>query len=89
MAAAERGDAKSSGAPGARILIVEPISRRISPWWDDWAAELTRNGGRADEWRLPIELPEKLQALDEAAGLNHKELTARSIWAGVKSRLDP
>ncbi|HKQ60062.1 MAG TPA: hypothetical protein VJS92_02180, partial [Candidatus Polarisedimenticolaceae bacterium] len=37
-------------------------------------------GGRADEWRLPAELPEPLRKLDRAAGLDHRELTARSLW---------
>jgi SAM-dependent methyltransferase len=65
---------------GARLLIIEPISRSISPWWDATASRLASAGGRADEWRFAVELPPLLHLLDTAAGLDHRELTARSIY---------
>jgi hypothetical protein len=65
---------------GMPVLIVEPIARRLSSWWNDWAAEWKRLGGRADEWRFRIELPERLALMDRAAGLDHRELTGRSLW---------
>src|SRR5688572_26861052 len=65
---------------GVRILVIEPISRSVSPWWDATASRLKSVGGRADEWRFPAELPALLQLLDKAAGLDHRELTARSIY---------
>ena len=65
---------------GARLLVVEPISRRAVPWWEEWADHFRDTGGRADRWRFPIELPETLQRLDRAAGLDHRELTARSLY---------
>ena len=37
-------------------------------------------GGRADRWRFTAELPERLRLLDRAAGLDHRELTARSLY---------
>jgi len=37
-------------------------------------------GGRADEWRFRIELPAIVAKLDRAAKLDHRELTARSLW---------
>jgi len=39
---------------GVRILIVEPISRSVSPWWNATASRLASVGGRADEWRFPV-----------------------------------
>jgi hypothetical protein len=71
-----------AGRAGARILLVEPISTRVTPWWRDWAAAFGSEGGRADEWRFPAALPETLAALDRAAGLDHRELLARSLWIG-------
>jgi SAM-dependent methyltransferase len=65
---------------GARVLIVEPIARRPVPWWDSWAAAVRRRGGRADTWRIPAALPETLSKLDRAAGLDHRELSARSLY---------
>jgi hypothetical protein len=67
---------------GTRVLIVEPIARAISPWWDDMAARVTALGGRADEWRFPVDLPPLLRLLDKSAGLHHQELTARSLYLG-------
>jgi 2-polyprenyl-3-methyl-5-hydroxy-6-metoxy-1,4-benzoquinol methylase len=66
---------------GGHVLVIEPIARGIAPWWDDTAAHVKAAGGRADEWRLPIELPPLLQKFDRAAGLNHRELTFRSLFA--------
>jgi len=65
---------------GAPVLIVEPIARRLTSWWDDWAREWKELGGRDDDWRFRIELPERLALMDKAAGLNHRELTGRSLW---------
>jgi SAM-dependent methyltransferase len=65
---------------GVRVLILEPISRAVTPWWDDAASQATRAGGRTDEWRFGASLPPFLQTLDKAAGLDHRELTVRSIW---------
>jgi SAM-dependent methyltransferase len=67
-------------AHGGRVLIIEPIARAIAPWWDDLSARLTGVGGQADEWRVPIELPPLLEKFDRAAGLNHRQLTFRSLF---------
>ena len=71
---------------GARILVVEPISRRAVPWWDEWTTRLGRLGGRADRWRFAADLPERWRLLDRAAGLDHRELTARSLYLPGRGR---
>ncbi len=63
-----------------RVLVVEPLARGAAPWWDAWAARVRAAGGRADQWRLRVDLPPIVAKLDRAAGLDHKELTARSTW---------
>jgi hypothetical protein len=70
---------------GAVVLVVEPIGRRFAPWWDGWAEAFTDAGGRADEWRFEVELPEIVRRLDRAAGLAHDELTARTLYLGSAS----
>jgi hypothetical protein len=65
---------------GARVLIVEPIARRANPWWTEWQKACERAGGRADEWRFRLALPETQAALARAAGLDPRELTARSLY---------
>ena len=62
------------------VLIVEPISQRISPWWNDWAAELQQMGGRADEWKARVDIPPLVKRLAKAAGLRPEMLTARSLF---------
>jgi SAM-dependent methyltransferase len=65
---------------GARVLVVEPIARAVAPWWDEAARAVREAGGRADQWRFTLDLPPLLQMLDKAAGLDHRELKARSLF---------
>jgi hypothetical protein len=65
---------------GAQVLVIEPLARKLVPWWDGFAAQATSAGGRADEWRFRVDLPPLVTLLDRAAGLDHRELTARSVW---------
>ena len=67
-------------ARGARVLVVEPIAKRALPWWTTWQSAFEHAGGREDEWRFPADLPQTQQSLARAAGLNPRELTARSLW---------
>lgn len=62
------------------MLIVEPIARGITPWWDQAAAGVVAAGGRNDDWKLPLEMPERWRLLDRAAGFRRDHLTARSLW---------
>jgi hypothetical protein len=65
---------------GAAVLVVEPIAGFVAPWWEDWKREVLAAGGRADEWRIPIEAPAVVAKLARAAGLTLRALTARSLW---------
>jgi SAM-dependent methyltransferase len=64
---------------GARLVVVEPIARRDRPWWPEWAERLTGLGARHDEWRFPASLPQSLRQIAKSAGLDPRELTARTI----------
>jgi hypothetical protein len=61
-------------------LIIEPISQRISPWWNDWVAEFSKLGGRSDVWKERVDLPPLVKRLSKAAGLRPEMLTARSLF---------
>ncbi len=65
---------------GASVLIIEPIARRANRWWEEWSNVFTAQGGQADEWRFPVELPQFVAELDRASGLNHRELSGRSLF---------
>jgi trans-aconitate methyltransferase len=67
---------------GASVLVIEPIALRKSPWWLEWRERFLEASGRANEWRFRVELPPSLALLDRASGLDHRELTARSLYAG-------
>jgi len=74
-------DRASRGDP---VLVVEPLAGFVAPWWSAWRDAFVAAGGRADEWRFRVELPAIVAKLDRAAGLDHRELTARSLasWSG-------
>jgi hypothetical protein len=65
---------------GDRVLVIEPIARRALPWWNEWEAAFLAAGGRADEWRFPADLPDVTRKLARGAGLDPRELTARSLF---------
>jgi hypothetical protein len=65
---------------GGRVLVVEPLAGFVAPWWKQWQHLFEQAGGRGDEWRVRPELPAIVQKLDRAAGLNHREITGRSLW---------
>jgi hypothetical protein len=69
---------------GASVLVIEPIARRAAPWWSSWESAFVMFGGRGDEWRFRVPLPDVVKRLDRAAGLSHDELTARSLWLAGK-----
>ena len=61
-------------------LVVEPISKRVSPWWPRWARAFQDAGGRADEWRAAIDPPPIVGQLGRAAGLTSDSVAGRSLW---------
>jgi hypothetical protein len=65
---------------GGRVLVVEPIAGFVAPWWRVWQSRFEGAGGRSDEWRVRERLPAIVAKLDRAAGMNHQEITARSLF---------
>jgi hypothetical protein len=62
------------------VLVVEPLAGFVAPWWKRWREAFERAGGRGDQWRVRAELPAIVAKLDRAAGMNHLEITGRSLW---------
>ena len=67
---------------GSCVLVMEPISRKTSPWWPSWTRAVVAAGGRQDEWRLRLTPPPISVALGRAAGLDPHEATGRTLWLG-------
>lgn len=70
---------------GGQVLVVEPLSTRVSPWWTAWRESFVRQGGREDAWRVPWERSATLALLDRAAGLDHRQIGGRSLWLGPQA----
>jgi hypothetical protein len=66
---------------GSSVLIVEPVSGRVAPWWDDWVAAFTPLGARADTWALEVTVPDITARLGKAAGLTVSPVKLRSLLA--------
>ncbi|HET7695405.1 MAG TPA: methyltransferase [Vicinamibacterales bacterium] len=62
------------------FLIVESIARRDKAWWPEWTDRLAGAGARADEWRFSANLPPAIAQIARSAGLDPRELTARTIY---------
>jgi predicted RNA methylase len=71
---------------GHHVVVVEPISKKLTPWWGEWERAFQHSGARTSEWRFRVELPRLLRDLDKSAGLDHRELTARTLEAGGVSQ---
>jgi methyltransferase family protein len=74
----------SASRLGSPVLVIEPIARTVASWWPEWSAASIAAGGRDDEWRFSVPLPNALALMDKAAGLDHRELTGRSLWIPSK-----
>lgn len=68
---------------GARALLLEPLSGRVVPWWDEVAARLGALGLATGAVRWPMERPSFVAAMDRAAHLDHRELGARIAFGGA------
>ena len=66
-------------ATSGPLLIVEPIAKKDRGWWPDWAAGLSSRGAAEREWRFPADLPPLLRAIAKGAGLDPRELTAKTL----------
>lgn len=71
-----------AAAKAHRVVVVEPIARGVTPWWEAWRAAFMPAGARAQDWRFRVDLPPLLRDFDKSAGLDHRELTARSLAVG-------
>jgi SAM-dependent methyltransferase len=67
-------------AGGARVLVLEPLARGAAPWWEDLAEALGPSGAKALLLKHALERPAWIARLDDAAGLDHREIGARVLW---------
>lgn len=68
-------------ARGTRLLVIEPISKRVAPWWDGWVARFPESQSSVAERRLRLPLPPKVALLARSAGLGTDETALRILVA--------
>jgi hypothetical protein len=66
-------------AASGPLLIVEPIAKKDRGWWPAWASRLAAAGVREQEWRFTATLPPLIREIARGAGLDPRELTARTL----------
>ncbi len=72
---------------GARVLVLEPLSSRAVPWWDDFAARLAVRGVASGSVRWTMRRPRWIADMDKAARLDHRELGARIAFGPLHADL--
>lgn len=65
---------------GARVLVIEPVAKRVAPWWPALCNRWAPHGARETTWILDLKLPERWHALSHAAGLDHRRTKVRTLW---------
>jgi hypothetical protein len=67
---------------GATAIVIEPLSRAVSPWWPVWVDRLAPHGARQADAKFDAALPPRLASLAESAGLRRDVLGARVLVCG-------
>ncbi len=66
---------------GTRLLVIEPVSKRVTPWWDGWASRFPKDRCSVVEKRLRLDLPPKIALLARSAGLSTDATVVRVLVA--------
>jgi hypothetical protein len=69
-------------ARGVSLVILEPLARGVTPWWDDWAARLAPHGVTEADVKLDVALPAPIAGFSAAAGFRKQELGVRVMYGG-------
>lgn len=65
---------------GAKLLLLEPLSGAISPWWKQWLPRFEAAGIAAGQSKWEIERPDWVVRMDRASLLNHRSVGARYLF---------
>jgi hypothetical protein len=66
---------------GTRLLVIEPVSKRVAPWWEEWAARFPKDSCTTLEKRLRLDLPPKISLLAKSAGLGTDAMVVKVLVA--------
>jgi SAM-dependent methyltransferase len=71
---------------GASLLLLEPLAGGVAPWWTAATRSLLQGDGICGEVKQSVERPGWIAELDRAAGLDHRVLGARMLFAPGRGR---
>ena len=61
--------------------MIEPVSKRVAPWWEEWAGRFPKERCSVLERRLRLDLPPKVALLARSAGLGADATVVRVLVA--------
>ena len=64
---------------GVTLVILEPLARGVTPWWDEWVERLAPRGIVSGDVKTDTDLPAPLDSFSDAAGFRQKGLGARCL----------
>ena len=67
---------------GASLVVLEPLARGVTPWWDEWMSRLGKHGAKDCDFKADVDLPAPLDGFSDAAGFRKKEIGARVLLGG-------
>jgi hypothetical protein len=70
-------------ARGTRLLVIEPVSARVAPWWGEWTSQFEADRCSTLEKKLKITLPPKIALLARSAGLGLDPVVLRVLVANA------
>ena len=62
---------------GAKLLLLEPLAGRVSPWWSEWSPRFEALSIAPGQCKWQIARPGWIAQLDKASLLNHRSIGAR------------
>ncbi len=68
---------------GVTLVVLEPLARGVTPWWDDWVAHLATHRVCAGDIKVDVDLPAPLAGFSKAAGFRKKELGVRVMTSAT------
>jgi hypothetical protein len=70
-------------ARGSRLLVIEPVSRSVAPWWEVWVKRFPPGRCTVLEKKLRLSLPPKIALLARSAGLSTDATVVRVLVAAA------
>jgi hypothetical protein len=75
---------RTLGSRAVPSLVIEPIARAASPWWDEWTSAAIALGGQVTERRVDSSWPTPLATIDADAGFRREGFAVRALWLGPR-----